>query len=132
MADQPNRVLIAEDNRAMADVIRFNLTRAGFDVTVARNGREGWDEVQSGAYDLVISDYQMPEMNGEEFCREMRNDSRFKDLPVILLSAKGLELDPEALKNELGIFDVVFKPFSPRELIQIIQRRLEQATTPAE
>lgn len=131
--DQPgSKILIVEDNRAMADVIRFNVQRAGYDVTVARNGREGWDCVCSGQFDLVISDYQMPEMNGEELSRQIRQDSRFGHLPVILLSAKGLELDIDRMRDELGIHDVVFKPFSPRELVKTIQRRLEQVPAPAE
>ena len=132
MAKQPNRILVVEDNRAMADVIRFNLSRAGYDVTVGRNGREGWEHLQTESFDLIISDYQMPEMNGEELCRLIRQDPRFDTLPVIFLSAKGLELDANTLKEELGISEVVFKPFSPRELIKIIQRRLEQELTPAE
>jgi len=132
VALQPNRILVVEDNRAMADVIRFNLSRAGYDVTIGRNGREGWEHLQTGSFDLIISDYQMPEMNGEELCRLIRQDPRFNKIPVIFLSAKGLELDANTLKEELGISEVVFKPFSPRELIQIIQRRLEQEPAPAE
>ncbi len=72
----------------------------------------------------------MPEMNGGELCRLIREDLRFNTIPVIFLSAKGLELDVKTLKEELGIHDVVFKPFSPRELIQLIQRRLKQEPVP--
>ena len=124
MIGQPKKVLIVEDNKAVADVIGFNLTRAGIESVVANNGREGWEQVNSEVFDLIVSDFQMPEMNGEEFCRQLRQDSRFKSLPVIMLSAKGLELDSKTLKGELGILDIIFKPFSPNELVSMINNAL--------
>ena len=126
MTGQPRKVLIVEDNRAVADVIGFNLNRAGIETVVTNNGREGWERVNSESFDLILSDYHMPEMNGEEFCRLLRQDTRFSSLPVIMLSAKGLELDSQTLKDETGILDIIFKPFSPRELIKTIQYHLDQ------
>ena len=125
-------VLIIEDNRAVADVIGFSLARTGVEAVITNNGRDGWEKVNSESFDLVISDFHMPEMNGEEFCRQLRQDSRFNSLPVIMLSAKGLELDPKTLKEDLGILDFISKPFSPRELINTIQHHLNQVPAVAE
>ena len=111
------RILIADDNRAMAHVVRFNLEKAGHDVGVARSGLEALTMARHGGYDLVVTDYQMPGLNGEEFCRALRAEPRYARTPVILLSAKGLELDLVRLEDELGFAAVLFKPFSPRALV---------------
>ena len=131
MIGQPRKVLIVEDNQAVADVIGFNLTRAGIESVITNNGREGWERVNSEPFDLIVSDFHMPKMNGEEFCRQLKQDSRFNSIPVIMLSAKGLELDSRTLKEDLGILDIVFKPFSPRDLIKTIQHHLDQVPAAA-
>lgn len=118
------RVLIAEDNRALADVTRFNLTRAGFNVTVARNGKEAQEHLQRAEFDCLVTDYQMPLMNGEELCRWIRTQSTLSELPIVLLSAKGLEVDQERMRLELGVRAFLFKPFSPRELAETVSERL--------
>ena len=84
------------------------------------------------SFDLIVSDFHMPKMNGEEFCRQLRQNSRFKSLPIIMLSAKGLELDSKTLKEDLGVIDIIFKPFSPRELIKTIQHHIDQVPATAE
>jgi CheY-like chemotaxis protein len=121
-ADTPRSwsVLVAEDDRVMSDVIRFNLERAGYGVTVARNGTEAWGLLQSRQFDLLVTDYQMPGMNGEELCRAVRTQFPDMPLPVIFLSARGLELNVTQMKEELGIETLLFKPFSPRELIETV------------
>jgi DNA-binding response OmpR family regulator len=111
------RVLVVEDNRVMADVMRFNFNRAGFSVAVALNGRLAWDLLQSDVFQLVVTDFQMPEMDGGELCRRIRAESRFDGLPIILLTAKGLEIDRERLTRELGLSLILHKPFSPRQLV---------------
>ena len=121
------RILIADDNRAMAHVVQFNLERAGYDVRVARTGLEAWEMVQALSFDLVVTDYQMPDLNGEELCRRMRQEERFATIPVILLSAKGLELDAGRLRDELGFAAVIFKPFSPRALLETVVAALHVA-----
>ena len=67
-------ILIAEDDRVMSDVIRFNLERAGHQTTVARSGTEAWQMLQTQPFDLLITDYQMPGMTGEDVCRAIRRD----------------------------------------------------------
>lgn len=111
------RVLIVEDNRVMADVMRFNFERAGFSATVALNGRIAWDVLQQEAFHLLVTDFQMPEMDGGELSRRIRAESRFAELPIILLTAKGLEIDRDRLTRELGLSLILYKPFSPRQLV---------------
>lgn len=131
MTDTAPHVLVAEDNLAMADVVRFNLRNAGFRVTVCRNGRDALDTLRNHPVDLLITDFQMPGLTGEELCREMRSDVRLMAVPAILLSAKGLELDVEALRADLRLHAVLSKPFSPRELTQLVQKTLASIPAPA-
>lgn len=124
------RILIAEDNRALADVVRFNLIRSGFAVTVARDGKEAQEHLQRAEFDCVVTDYQMPRMNGEEVCCWIRTQPALADLPVILLSAKGLEVDQERMRRELGVRAFLFKPFSPRELAETVSECLTAGVMP--
>lgn len=118
-----SRVLVAEDNPAMARVISFNLEQAGLTVDVARNGVEAWELLEDETYDLVISDYQMPQMDGRQLREKMRGSSKLRFVPMIMLTAKELEIDKTAVRDELGIVDVCQKPFSPTELVS---KALEQ------
>ena len=114
------RVLVVEDNSALANVLRFNLERAGHSVCVARNGREGWDNLTHQPFDLIISDHQMPEISGVELCRLVRSDERFHDLPFMLVTAKRFELDIEHIHRELGITKTFSKPFSPAAIVSAV------------
>jgi CheY-like chemotaxis protein len=126
MPDKMKDILIVDDNRIMADVVRFNLERSGYTVTVAENGRVAADLVQIKQFDFIITDYQMPEMNGEVFCRFLRQNARHANVPVLMCSAKGLELDTNRLKDELGISEILFKPFSLRQIVEIVRTALEK------
>lgn len=120
-------VLVAEDDRVMSDVLRFNLERSGYDVTVARNGLDAWQLLQERRFDIAILDYQMPGLTGEQVCRKLREELHDRSLPVIFLSARGLELNIERMKNELLIEKLLFKPFSPRELIETVANATQLA-----
>lgn len=121
---QNKHVLIAEDIPGLARVVQFNLKQAGFDVTVARNGLEAWEFAQVQLFDIVLTDQQMPELNGTELCGRLRGLSQYADVPIILLSAKGLEMDAQQLKDTLGIVAVLPKPFSPTALIEVVESTL--------
>lgn len=112
------RVLVAEDNRVLADVIQFNLVDEGFDVVVAHNGRKALNLARKQTFDLIICDYQMPGLSGEELLREVRAESKSQEAVCILCSAKGYELDVARLTDELQLMQVVLKPFSPNELVE--------------
>lgn len=118
------KVLVAEDNPALSGVIRFNLKRSGFDVTVARNGREALDAACRYPFDVIVTDEQMPELTGTKLCSELRKRDEYNATPIIMLTAKGLELDIEGLRANLGVSAALPKPFSPTELIGLVEECL--------
>jgi|CXWL01.1.fsa_nt_gi CheY-like chemotaxis protein len=132
MKNADRHILVAEDNAALASVVRFNLQRAGFQVIVVHNGRAAWEAVQEEeeAFDLIVTDQQMPEMTGCEFCEKLRTLDQYRDTPVIMLTAKGMELELPRLKAELGIAATFLKPFSPKEIVKAVEFHLEAVSEP--
>lgn len=119
---EAKRVLVAEDNVVLGDVIRFNLQRFGFAVTLARNGEEALRIVGSEPFDILVTDYEMPGLDGEELCQRVRNELRLDAIRIVMCSAKGLELDREELKARLCIEAILYKPFSIRELTTLLDK----------
>lgn len=107
------RVLIADDEPNIREVISFALERAGFATVTARNGTEAMQQVRRGPVDLIVLDIGMPEMDGLEVCRQIRKTS---EVPILFLSARDEEID-RVLGLEIGGDDYVTKPFSARELV---------------
>lgn len=116
MDDRVKRALIVDDNVALARVIQFALDGAGFQAQTAFNGRVALEAAQETQFDVVVTDHQMPEMTGVELCRQLRAMPQYAERPIILLTAKGLELELPRLRDELGIDATFAKPFSPSEL----------------
>jgi CheY-like chemotaxis protein len=114
------KILIAEDNLVMAHVLQFNLERAGFEVHAAADGALALEAAMEDTFDVVITDYQMPRMNGEELVRQLRTYPEYMDTPMVLCSAKGYEIDTAQLERDLGIAEVVYKPFSPAHIVELI------------
>lgn len=127
MSEGSPQILVAEDNSAMANVLRFTLSRAGFDVTVARDGREAWEHAKASHYDLVVTDHQMPFVTGVELCRLLRESEAYREAPILMLTAKQLELDRELIQSHLNVSEIIPKPFSPKYLIECINRRLSKS-----
>ncbi|HZY68596.1 MAG TPA: response regulator transcription factor [Devosia sp.] len=117
------RVLIADDEPNIREVITFALERAGFATVTARNGSEALQQVRRGPVDLVVLDIGMPEMDGLEVCRQIRKTS---EVPILFLSARDEEID-RVLGLEIGGDDYVTKPFSARELVARINVILKRA-----
>ena len=126
MNDQ-KKVLIVDDNLALARVIQFAMDEAGFETVTAKNARIAYELAQETQFDLVITDQQMPEMTGLELCKHLRDMPEYADCPINLLTAKGLELELPRLQEDLGINAVFSKPFSPSTLVKTV---LEQMATP--
>lgn len=119
-----NRVLIVDDEKNIRDLIKYNLKEIGFQVLEAANGKEAMEKVYEDV-DLVILDLMLPEIDGLEVCKKIRNDEDIKDIAVIMLTAKDEALD-KILGLEIGADDYITKPFSIRELrsrIKAILRR---------
>lgn len=131
MSNDVRRILVAEDNPALSQVVCFNLEQAGFQVTPAGNGREALELLNSQYYDLVITDHQMPEMTGWDLCAQMRKAAAHAQTPVIFLTAKRLELDLARLKRELGVVAAFAKPFSPSELVCAVEDCLASVAEPS-
>ena len=124
-----SRILVAADNKALSGVLNFNLARAGFHVEVAGDGERALVKCRSAesAFDLIVSDQQMPRRNGIDFCRELREtDARYAEIPIILLTAKQLELDVEQLTNNGEFAGVFGKPFSPFQIVENVKSLLQQ------
>jgi CheY-like chemotaxis protein len=126
---EPARVLIAEDNKALSSVLRFNLERAGHDVVVAEDGARAFEFVQESQFDIILTDQQMPRMTGHEFCTKMRELENYASIPIIMLTAKGLELEISELKNELGIAAMFIKPFSPSAVLRQVSECLDESAS---
>ncbi len=116
------RILLVEDEPALADTVRYNLEREGYAVTVASDGRHGLERFRSERPSLVILDLMLPEIPGLDLCRLIRAES---DVPIIILTAKDAEADKVA-GLELGADDYVTKPFSVRELVSRVRANLRR------
>ncbi len=118
---EAKKVLVAEDNVVLGDVLRFNLQRSGFEVTLARNGTEALRLVESQPFDILVTDYEMPGIDGEELCNRVRNELKLDAIRIVMCSAKGLELDREEIMARLSIEAILYKPFSIRELTTLLE-----------
>jgi phosphate regulon transcriptional regulator PhoB len=121
------RILAVDDEPDIIELLSYNLSREGFEVTTATDGEEALKKIKAKSFDLVILDLMMPGIQGMELCRILRNDPRTKGLPIIMLTAKTEEVD-RILGLEMGADDYITKPFSPRELIARIKAVLRRST----
>ncbi len=121
MDNSGKHILVAEDNAALASVVRFNLERVGFRVTVVHDGRQAWESLQHDSFDLLLTDQQMPELTGCELCQALRSVPDLAEMPVIMLTAKGMELELPRLCDELKITATFLKPFSPKEVVKAVE-----------
>lgn len=126
------KVVVVEDERDIVDILEFNLKGEGFEVFSSTSGREGLDLVLSTRPDLLIVDLMLPDLSGNEICRAVRASSHGKTLPILILSARGEEID-RVVGFELGADDYVTKPFSVRELMlrakALVRRAQSEAKT---
>ena len=128
----PQKILVIEDEKALADVLGYNLRREGYEVTLAHDGQEGLKASQAKAHDLVILDLMLPTMSGMDVLREFRANEKTRDIPIIILTAKSEEAD-QLVGFNLGADDYVTKPFSVKVLLQrikAVRRRAEGAIEP--
>lgn len=124
------RVLVAEDNIALREVVRFNLEQAGYEVRTARHGREALHILEQQTFDILVTDHQMPELTGCELCAQLQQSGQHTEMPIIMLTAKGYELDWNVLNGELGVREVMVKPFSPQALVLAVEKHLATSATP--
>jgi two-component system response regulator RegX3 len=123
VGEPATRILIVEDEASLADSVRYNLEREGYEVTVATDGRAAVARFREERPALVILDLMLPELSGLDVCRTIRDES---DVPIIMVTAKDSEADKVA-GLELGADDYVTKPFSVRELVSRVRAHLRRA-----
>ena len=128
MTNKPT-ILVVEDEEDLRDIIIYNLKREGYQVTGVETGEQGLGQANTLTPDLIILDLMLPGMNGLDVCRQIKQDSNTRDIPIIIVSAKGEEADIVS-GLELGADDYVPKPFSPSILlarVRAVLRRSKQA-----
>jgi two-component system alkaline phosphatase synthesis response regulator PhoP len=120
------RVLIVEDDADIRELIRYNLSQEGFVVEEAADGTQALEKVKRRVPDLLLLDLMLPGMPGLQVCRQMRAERETAHLPILIVTAKGTEVD-KVLGLEMGADDYVVKPFSPRELVARVKALLRRA-----
>lgn len=113
------KVLVVDDELYILHILDFSLAAEGFEVITAEDGEQAVTMAKSEQPDLVVLDVMMPKIDGYEACRKLKQDPNMKDVPVILLTAKGRDIDRK-LGLEVGADDYITKPFSPSKLIDKI------------
>ena len=130
--DTPIHILVVDDEADLLELVSYNLRKEGFIVDTAADGEKALAQIKKGAYALLILDLMLPGIQGMELCRIVRNDPKTARLPIIMLTAKGEEID-RVLGLEMGADDYMSKPFSPRELIArvkaVLRRSVEKPST---
>lgn len=121
------KILIVDDEKPISDIMKFNLTKEGYEVHVAADGEEALQKVDEVHPDLILLDLMLPKMDGLEVARQVRKNY---DMPIIMVTAKDSELD-KVLGLELGADDYVTKPFSNRELVARVKANLRRQGAPS-
>ncbi len=125
-----SRVLIVEDEADIRDLLAFHLEREGYQVSTSRTGADALRHVKASPPDLILLDIMLPELDGLEVCRRLRREAATAALPIVMLTAKGDEVD-RILGLELGADDYIVKPFSPKEVVARVRAVLRRARPPA-
>jgi two-component system phosphate regulon response regulator PhoB len=121
----PMKVVIVEDEKDLAELLAFNLQKEGWQTVVALDGRSGFEQITAELPDLVILDLMLPELTGIEVCKLLRRQEKTAAIPVIMVTAKGEEID-RVVGFEVGADDYLVKPFSTRELLLRIKAILRR------
>jgi len=118
------KILVVDDEPDAVELVAFNLTKAGFEIIAAEDGVEALAKARELLPDAIVLDLMIPKMDGLEVCRNLRRDPATASIPVIMVTAKGAEMD-RVLGLELGADDYLTKPFSPRELVLRIKKTIQ-------
>ena len=122
------KILVVDDEIYIVHILDFSLGMEGYEVVTALDGEQALERLQSDKPDLIVLDIMMPKLDGYEVCKAIKSDPETRQIPVILLSAKGRNVD-QKLGFDVGADDYITKPFSPRKLVERINQLLGQAVT---
>jgi len=121
----PQTILVVDDERDIVELVRYNLAQAGYRVVSALDGRQAVEAARRERPDLIVLDLMLPVMPGSEVARLLKQDDTTRHIPILMLTARGAEVD-RVVGFELGADDYVVKPFSPRELVLRVQAILKR------
>jgi len=119
------KILVVEDDKHISKLIKYNLEKAGFVCVMTITGEEAFEILEKEEADLIVLDIMLPKMDGFEFCKYLRQNARWGKVPILMLTARGEEVD-RIVGLELGADDYMVKPFSPRELVLRIKAILRR------
>ena len=122
------RILVVDDEIYIVHILDFSLGMEGYEVITALDGEQALEKARSEKPDLIVLDIMMPKLDGYETCKQLKAEAGTKDIPVILLSAKGRNVD-QKIGFEVGADDYITKPFSPRKLVERINAILGQTSS---
>ena len=129
MTDNIKNILCIEDEPEMIDLIRLILNRHGFNVQGADGGREGLEKVRKNLPDLILLDLMMPDIDGWEVYQQIKADEKTSHIPVIIVTAKAQNIDKVLGLHIAKVDDYISKPFSPRALLESVQKVLGLEST---
>ena len=121
----PQTILVVDDERDIVELVRYNLAQAGYRVVSASDGRQAVDLARRERPDLIVLDLMLPVLPGAEVARTLKQDEKTRAIPILMLTARGEEVD-RVVGFELGADDYVVKPFAPRELVLRVQAILRR------
>ena len=122
------RILVVDDEIYIVHILDFSLGMEGYEVITALDGEQALEKARTEKPDLIVLDIMMPKLDGYETCKMLKAEAATKDIPVILLSAKGRNVD-QKIGFEVGADDYITKPFSPRKLVERINAILGQTSS---
>ncbi len=126
MEDQKFKILVVDDEKDFAFLLKIILEKDGYSVSIANDGEEGYQKAVSEIPDLVVLDLNMPKMNGYEVCKKIREKYSFKDILVLMLTVRTLEQD-YITGFDCGSDDYMNKPFEPKELLARVKNLLKRS-----
>lgn len=128
MSETTGRILLVDDEPGLREAVQAYLEDSGFEVETASNATEGWGKLQVSMPDVLISDVMMPQVDGYQFLKQVREDARYQALPVVFLTARGMTSDRIQGYNA-GVDAYLPKPFDPEELVAIVTNLIERKTS---
>ena len=114
------KILVVDDEQALAEVVKLRLEASGYEVSVAFDGREGLEKARNEMPDLIILDVMLPKLDGFKICRILKFDEKYKHIPIFMFSARAQKTDM-ATGLETGADEYIVKPFEPKELLKKIE-----------
>ena len=123
MTDKNPKILFVDDSAAIRKLVAFTLKFRKFDVELAENGKDAWEQLTGFRPDLIITDILMPEMGGFELISKIKANDQLKSIPIIVLTTEG-QSDHLLKGKSLGVFHYLKKPFEPHILIEVVEKAL--------